>query len=100
MWGNDKAPKNVMIQTQNGRKFNVSLSEAKGKHFFFHGWSNVVKHLKLKKGCLVLFNSIDLSIFKLTHFIDGVFQSSFWTSLLPTTSNFIVRLVFLSFYLC
>ncbi|KAJ0434798.1 hypothetical protein HanIR_Chr17g0885851 [Helianthus annuus] len=42
LWGNDKAPKNVMIQTLDGRKFNVSLSEAKGKHFFFHGWSNVV----------------------------------------------------------
>ncbi|KAJ0535634.1 putative DNA-binding pseudobarrel domain superfamily [Helianthus annuus] len=54
LWGNDKAPKNVMIQTQDGRKFNVYLSEAKGKHFFFHGWSNVVKHLKLKKGCLVI----------------------------------------------
>ncbi|KAF5764783.1 putative transcription factor B3-Domain family [Helianthus annuus] len=96
LWGNDKAPKNVMIQTQDGRKFNVSLSEAKGKHFFFHGWSNVVKHLKLKKGCLVLFNSVDLSIFKLTPFIDGVFQSSFWTSLLPTTSNFIATKSFTS----
>ncbi|KAF5765346.1 putative transcription factor B3-Domain family [Helianthus annuus] len=90
LWGNDKAPKNVLIQSQDGRKFNVSLSEAKGKHFFFYGWSNVVKHLQLKKGCLVLFNPVDFSTFKVTHFIDGVFQSSFWTSMLSTTSNFIV----------
>ncbi|KAF5805922.1 putative transcription factor B3-Domain family [Helianthus annuus] len=90
LWGNDKTPKNVIIQTQDGRKFNVSISEAKGKHFFFHGWSNVVKHLQLKKGCLVLFNPVDKSIFKVIHFIDGVFQSSFWTSQLSTTSNFVV----------
>ncbi|KAF5805183.1 putative transcription factor B3-Domain family [Helianthus annuus] len=90
LWGNDKAPTNVLIQSQDGRTFNVSLSEAKGKHFFFHGWSNVVKHLQLKKGCLVLFNPVDFSTFKVTHFIDGVIQSSFWTSLLSTTSNFIV----------
>ncbi|KAM0033425.1 putative transcription factor B3-Domain family [Helianthus debilis subsp. tardiflorus] len=89
IWDNDNAPKNVVIQSHDGRKFNVSISEAKGKHFFFHGWSNVVKHLQLKKGCLVLFNPIDLSIFKVTHFIDCVFQSSFWTSLLSTKSNFI-----------
>ncbi|KAJ0635551.1 putative transcription factor B3-Domain family [Helianthus annuus] len=89
IWDNDNSPKNVIIQSHDGRKFNVSISEAKGKHFFFHGWSNVVKHLQLKKGCLVLFNPIDLSIFKVTHFIDCVFQSSFWTSLLSTKSNFI-----------
>ncbi|KAM0052822.1 hypothetical protein Hdeb2414_s0007g00252851 [Helianthus debilis subsp. tardiflorus] len=35
LWGNDKAPKNVLIQSQDGRKFNVSLSEAKGKHISF-----------------------------------------------------------------
>ncbi|MFS7945888.1 putative transcription factor B3-Domain family [Helianthus anomalus] len=62
LWGNDKTPKNVIIQTQDGRKFNVSISEAKGKNFFFHGWSNVVKHLQLKKGCLVLFNPLFLDI--------------------------------------
>ncbi|KAM0044224.1 putative transcription factor B3-Domain family [Helianthus debilis subsp. tardiflorus] len=98
VWGNDKTPKNVIIQTQDGRKFNVSISEAKGKHIFFHGWVNVVKHLQLQKGCLVLFNPVDKSIFKVTHFIDGVFQSSFWTSQLSTTSNFVVSLFFLSYY--
>ncbi|KAJ0514404.1 putative transcription factor B3-Domain family [Helianthus annuus] len=90
LWGNDKSPKNVIIQTQDGRKFNVSISEAKGKHFFFHGWSNVVEHLQLKKGCFVLFNPFDKSIFKVTHFIKGVFQSSLWTSQLSTTSIFVL----------
>ncbi|KAF5782992.1 hypothetical protein HanXRQr2_Chr11g0502711 [Helianthus annuus] len=45
LWGTDKAPTNVLIQTEDGRTFNVCLSEAKGKLFFFHGWSNVVIHL-------------------------------------------------------
>ncbi|KAJ0921853.1 putative transcription factor B3-Domain family [Helianthus annuus] len=97
LWGNDKSPKNVIIQTQDGRKFNVSISEAKGKDFFFHGWSNVVEHLQLKKGCFVLFNPFDKSIFKVTHFINGVFQSSFWTSQLSTTSLFVVSLFFQSY---
>ncbi|KAJ0502418.1 hypothetical protein HanRHA438_Chr11g0515211 [Helianthus annuus] len=45
LWGTDKAPTNVLIQTEDGQTFNVCLSEAKGKLFFFHGWSNVVIHL-------------------------------------------------------
>ncbi|KAM0033489.1 putative transcription factor B3-Domain family [Helianthus debilis subsp. tardiflorus] len=87
LWGNDKAPTNILIQSEDGRTFNVSLSEAKGKHFF-HGWSNVVKHLRLKEGCLVVFNPLDYTTFKITYFIDGVSSSSFWTSLLSTTSHF------------
>ncbi|MFS7943522.1 hypothetical protein Hanom_Chr06g00501251 [Helianthus anomalus] len=31
LWGVDKGPTNVMIQTEDGRMFNVSLSESKGK---------------------------------------------------------------------
>ncbi|KAJ0901262.1 putative transcription factor B3-Domain family [Helianthus annuus] len=68
----------------------LMFKRSQRKHFFFHGWSNVVKHLHLKKGCLVLFNPVEFSTFKITHFIDGVIQSSFWTSLLSTTCNFIV----------
>ncbi|MFS7930090.1 putative transcription factor B3-Domain family [Helianthus anomalus] len=90
LWGDDKAPTNVLIQSEDGRTFNVSLSEAKGRHFFFHGWSNVVIHLRLKKGCLVVFNPVDYTTFKVTYFINGVSRSSFWTSLLSTTYHFTV----------
>ncbi|KAM0024276.1 putative transcription factor B3-Domain family [Helianthus debilis subsp. tardiflorus] len=90
LWGVDKAPTNVMIHTEDGRIFNVSLSESKGKLFFFHGWSNVVIHLRLTKGCLVVFNLVDCTTFKVTYFLDGVSRSSFWTYLLPTSSHFYV----------
>ncbi|KAJ0603797.1 putative transcription factor B3-Domain family [Helianthus annuus] len=90
LWGRDKAPTNVLIESEDGRTFNVSLTESKGKYFFFHGWSNVVVHLTLEKGCLVVFNPVDYTTFKLTHFIDGLSHTSFWTSLVSTTSNFIV----------
>ncbi|KAM0050421.1 putative DNA-binding pseudobarrel domain superfamily [Helianthus debilis subsp. tardiflorus] len=66
IWDNDNSPKNVIIQSHDGIKFNVSISEAKGKHFFFHGWSNVVKHLQLKKGCLDIPESILANYFDYT----------------------------------
>ncbi|MFS7988467.1 putative transcription factor B3-Domain family [Helianthus anomalus] len=88
--GMDKAPTNVLIQTEDGRTFNVCLSEAKGKLFFFHGWSNVIIHLRLTKGCLVIFNPVDCTTFNLTYFLDGVSRSFFWTYLVSTTSHFIV----------
>ncbi|KAJ0832081.1 putative transcription factor B3-Domain family [Helianthus annuus] len=81
LWGTDKAPTNVLLQTEDGRTFIVCLSEAKGKLFLFHGWSNVVIHLRLKKGCLVIFNPVDCTTFKLRYFVDGVSRSSIWTSL-------------------
>ncbi|KAJ0589543.1 putative DNA-binding pseudobarrel domain superfamily [Helianthus annuus] len=40
LWGVYKCPTNVVIHTDDGRQFNVGLSAAKGKIFFFHGWSN------------------------------------------------------------
>uniref|UniRef100_A0A251T2L8 DNA-binding pseudobarrel domain-containing protein n=1 Tax=Helianthus annuus TaxID=4232 RepID=A0A251T2L8_HELAN len=49
LWGVGKGPTNVIIHIEDGRLFNVSLSAAKGKLFFFHGWSNVVEHLRLTK---------------------------------------------------
>ncbi|KAL9997091.1 putative transcription factor B3-Domain family [Helianthus debilis subsp. tardiflorus] len=94
LWGRDKVPTNVLIESEDGRTFNVSLTESKGKYFFFHGWSNVVVHLTLKKGCLVVLNPVDYTIFKLTYFIDGLSRTSFRTSLVSKTSNFIVRLFF------
>ncbi|MFS7945190.1 putative transcription factor B3-Domain family [Helianthus anomalus] len=90
LWGVDKGPTNVMIHTQDGRLFNVSLSAAKGKLFLFHGWSNVVEHLRLTKGCLVVFNPVSSTTFKLTSYVDGVSRGSFWTYLLPPSSNFYV----------
>ncbi|KAJ0654600.1 putative transcription factor B3-Domain family [Helianthus annuus] len=90
LWGVDKGPTNVMIQTEDGQVFNVSLSESKGNLFFFHGWSNVVIHLRLTKGCLVAFNPVDSTTFKVTYFLDGVSGSSFWTYLLPPSSQFYV----------
>ncbi|KAM0071019.1 putative transcription factor B3-Domain family [Helianthus debilis subsp. tardiflorus] len=93
LWGVDKGPTNVLIHTQDGRLFNVSLSAAKGKLFLFHGWSNVVEHLSLTKGCLVVFNPVSSTTFKLTSYIDGVSRGSFWTYLLPPSSNFYVRYI-------
>ncbi|KAL9996402.1 putative transcription factor B3-Domain family [Helianthus debilis subsp. tardiflorus] len=90
LWGVYKCPTNVDIHTEDGRVFNVGLSAAKGKIFFFHGWSKVVEHLRLTIGCLVLFNPIDSTTFKLTYFVDGVSNSTFWTYLLPTSSQFYV----------
>ncbi|KAF5781822.1 putative DNA-binding pseudobarrel domain superfamily [Helianthus annuus] len=45
LWGVDKAPTNVMIHTDDGRIFNVWLTESKENLFFFQGWSNVTQHL-------------------------------------------------------
>ncbi|KAF5811783.1 putative transcription factor B3-Domain family [Helianthus annuus] len=88
LWCVDMGPTNVMIHTDNGRIFYVFLTESKGNLFFFHGWSNVTQHLGLSKGCFVVFNPLDCTTFKLTHFIDGVSGSSFWTYLLRTSSHF------------
>ncbi|KAJ0557228.1 putative transcription factor B3-Domain family [Helianthus annuus] len=88
--GVDKGPINVIIHIEDDRLFNVSLSAAKGKLFFFHGWSNVVEHLRLTKGCLVVFNPLDCTTFKLTYFVGGVSRGSFWTYLLPPSSIFYV----------
>ncbi|MFS8001664.1 hypothetical protein Hanom_Chr13g01192971 [Helianthus anomalus] len=69
LWGNDKAPTNVLIQSEDGRTFWCFFKRIKRKVFLFHGWSNTT--------------------FKLTFFIDGVSRTSFWTSLVSTTSNLI-----------
>ncbi|KAJ0433250.1 putative transcription factor B3-Domain family [Helianthus annuus] len=90
LWGVYKGPTNVSIHTEDGRLFNVGLSASKGKIFFFHGWSKVVEHLRLTIGCLVLFNPIDSTTFKLTSFVDGVSHTTFWTYLLPPSSQFYV----------
>ncbi|MFS7925860.1 putative transcription factor B3-Domain family [Helianthus anomalus] len=99
LWGVYKGPTNVLIHTEDGRLFNVGLSAYKGKIFFFHGWSNVVEHLRLTKGCLVVFNPIDSTTFKLTYFVDGVSRGSFWTYPLPPSSPFYVRLVIFIFFI-
>uniref|UniRef100_A0A251VFT6 DNA-binding pseudobarrel domain-containing protein n=2 Tax=Helianthus annuus TaxID=4232 RepID=A0A251VFT6_HELAN len=91
LWGVDKGPTNVIIHTEDDRLFNLSLSAAKGKLFFFHGGSNVVEHLRLTKGCLLVFNPVDSTTFKLTYFVDGVSRGSFWTYLLPPSSHFYLR---------
>ncbi|KAJ0434736.1 putative transcription factor B3-Domain family [Helianthus annuus] len=90
LWGEYKCPTNVDIITEDGRQFNVGISASKGKIFFFHGWSKVVDHLRLTIGCLVLFNPIDYATFKLTSFLDGVSHTTFWTYLLPPSSQFYV----------
>ncbi|KAF5756077.1 putative transcription factor B3-Domain family [Helianthus annuus] len=90
LWGVDKAPTNVMIHTDDGRIFNVWLSESKGIFFFFQGWSNVTQDLGLSQGCLVVFNPLDCTTFKVSYFLDGVSGSSFWTCLLHTSSHFYV----------
>ncbi|KAJ0608032.1 putative transcription factor B3-Domain family [Helianthus annuus] len=88
LWGVDKYPTNVMIHIEDGRDFNVFLSASKGKIFFFHGWSNVVEHLGLTQGCLVVFNPLDHATFKLTTYQNGVSRGSFWTYMLPSSCNF------------
>ncbi|KAJ0597500.1 putative transcription factor B3-Domain family [Helianthus annuus] len=90
LWGVGKAPTNVMIHTDDGRIFNVWLSEPKGNLFFFQGWSKVTQHLRLSEGCLVVFNPLDCTTFKVTYFLDGGNGSSFWTYLLRTSSHFYV----------
>ncbi|KAM0058141.1 putative transcription factor B3-Domain family [Helianthus debilis subsp. tardiflorus] len=88
LWGVDKAPTNVLIETEDGRTFIVFISEAKGKFFLFNGWSDVVTHLGLKTGCLVILNPLDSTRFKLTYFVNGVSPTCFWTSMVPTASHF------------
>ncbi|KAJ0569328.1 putative transcription factor B3-Domain family [Helianthus annuus] len=88
LWGVDNGPTNVMIHIEDGRDFNVFLSASKGKLFFFHGWSNVVEHLGLTQGCLVVFNPLDHATFKLTTYQNGVSRGSFWTYMLPPSCNF------------
>ncbi|MFS7948743.1 hypothetical protein Hanom_Chr06g00563471 [Helianthus anomalus] len=86
--GVDKGPTNVLIETDDGRTFVVFISEAKGKFFPFNGWSDVVKHLRLKRGCLVILNPLDSTRFKLTYCLNGLSPTCFWTSLLSTSSYF------------
>ncbi|XP_035843053.1 uncharacterized protein LOC110925231 [Helianthus annuus] len=90
LWGVDMGPTNVDIHTDDGRIFNVCLSYSKGNLFLFHGWSNVTQHLGLSEGCFIVFNPLDCTTFKLTHFIDGVSGGSFCTYLLRTSSHFYV----------
>ncbi|KAF5779569.1 putative DNA-binding pseudobarrel domain superfamily [Helianthus annuus] len=54
MWGGDKGPTNVLIETDDGRTFVVFISAASGKFFLFKGWSDVVTHLRLQSGALVI----------------------------------------------
>ncbi|MFS7935999.1 hypothetical protein Hanom_Chr05g00410231 [Helianthus anomalus] len=75
-----------------GRTFNVSLSETK-ENIFFHGRSNVVKHLGLKKGCLVVFNPLDYTTFKVTYFIDGLIPESILPKFFDYTSNDIISII-------
>ncbi|KAF5813927.1 putative transcription factor B3-Domain family [Helianthus annuus] len=72
LWGVYKAPTNVMIETDNGRKFIVYISEAKGKFFLFNGWSDVITHLGIKSDSFVIFTPLDSTRFKLTYFVNGV----------------------------
>ncbi|KAM0072052.1 putative DNA-binding pseudobarrel domain superfamily [Helianthus debilis subsp. tardiflorus] len=72
MWGVDKGPTNVLIETDEGQTFVVFISEAKGKFFLFNGWSDVVTHLRLKIGCFVIFNPLDATRFKVTYCVNGV----------------------------
>ncbi|KAM0045770.1 putative DNA-binding pseudobarrel domain superfamily [Helianthus debilis subsp. tardiflorus] len=90
LWGVEMGPVNVDIHTDDGRIFNVGLSYSKGNFFLFYEWSNVTQHLRLSEGCFIVFNPIDCTTFKLTHFIDGVSGSSFWTYLLCTSAHFYV----------
>ncbi|KAJ0836480.1 putative transcription factor B3-Domain family [Helianthus annuus] len=93
LWGVDKGPTNVMMQTEDGHVFSVSLSESKGKLFFFHGWSNVVIHLRLTKGCLVVFNPVDSTTFKVTYFLDGVIPECILPKTYDYTSNDLISTV-------
>ncbi|KAM0050131.1 putative DNA-binding pseudobarrel domain superfamily [Helianthus debilis subsp. tardiflorus] len=96
MWGVDKEPTNVLIETNDGRTFVVFISVSKGKFFLFNGWSDVVTHLRLTSSCLVILNPLYCTRFKLTYCVNGVSHTGFWTSLLSTSSYFTVRL-FLNF---
>ncbi|KAJ0768772.1 hypothetical protein HanLR1_Chr03g0105511 [Helianthus annuus] len=72
MWGVDKGPTNVLIETEDGRTFIVFISAAIGKFFLFNGWSDVVTHLRLQTGALVILNPLDSTRFKLTYCLNGV----------------------------
>ncbi|KAM0003220.1 putative transcription factor B3-Domain family [Helianthus debilis subsp. tardiflorus] len=71
MWGVDKGPTNVLIEIDDGQTFVVFISEAKGKFFLFNSWLDVVTHLRLKTGCLVIFNPLDATRFKVTYCVNG-----------------------------
>ncbi|MFS8025998.1 putative DNA-binding pseudobarrel domain superfamily [Helianthus anomalus] len=86
MWGVDKGPTNVLIETYDGRTFVVFISALSGKFFLFKGWSDVLTHLGLHSGALVILNPLDSTRFKLTYCLNGVSPACFWTSLLSTSS--------------
>ncbi|MFS7930031.1 putative transcription factor B3-Domain family [Helianthus anomalus] len=86
MWGVDKGPLNVLIETYDGRTFVVFISASSGKFFIFKGWSDVVTHLGLQSGALVILNPLDSTRFKLTYCLNGVSPACFWTSLISTSS--------------
>ncbi|KAM0066641.1 putative DNA-binding pseudobarrel domain superfamily [Helianthus debilis subsp. tardiflorus] len=86
MWGVDKGPTNVLIETDDGRTFVVFISAASGKFFLFKGWSDVVTHLRLQSGALVILNPLDSTRFKLTYCLNGVSPACFWISLISTSS--------------
>ncbi|KAM0007864.1 putative DNA-binding pseudobarrel domain superfamily [Helianthus debilis subsp. tardiflorus] len=105
LWGVDKAPTNVLIETEDRRTFIVFISEAKGKFFLFNGWSDIVTHLGLKTGCLVISNPLDSTRFKLTYFLNGVSPTCFWTSMvipeciLPKSHDYTSSDLFSTIYL-
>ncbi|MFS7898999.1 putative DNA-binding pseudobarrel domain superfamily [Helianthus anomalus] len=67
---------------------------AKAKeNIFFHGWSNVVIHLRPEKGCLVVFNHVDYTTFKVTYFIDGVIPERILPKSYDDTSNDIISTI-------
>ncbi|MFS7902534.1 putative transcription factor B3-Domain family [Helianthus anomalus] len=90
MWGVDKGPTNVLVETDDGQTFVVYISYACGKFFFFNGWSDVVRHLRLQAGALVILKPLDSTIFKLTYCLNGVSPACFWTSLISKSSNLTV----------
>ncbi|MFS8003022.1 putative transcription factor B3-Domain family [Helianthus anomalus] len=90
MWGVDKGPTNVRIEKDDGRTFVVYISYACGKFFFFNGWSDIVIHLRLQAGALIILNPLDSTIFKLTYCLNGVSPACFWTSLISKSSNLTV----------
>ncbi|KAJ0749976.1 putative transcription factor B3-Domain family [Helianthus annuus] len=84
------APTNVHIETDDGRKFTVYISEAKGIFFLFHGWSDVITHLGIKAGTFVIFTPLDSTTFKLTYCVNGLSSICFWSSIVATPSQFTV----------
>ncbi|XP_035832885.1 uncharacterized protein LOC118481757 [Helianthus annuus] len=84
------APTNVHIETDNGRKFTVYISEAKGIFFLFHGWSDVITHLRIKAGTFVIFTPLDSITFKITYCVNGLSSICFWSSIVATPSQFTV----------